>query len=70
MALIQFESKPAEGFYLLATHGEVGGYPGNIFAVTDRLLEDLDGEFKARGITYRRVNRQNSKNPARKEKGA
>ncbi|MFQ6042175.1 MAG: hypothetical protein ACE5PV_15060 [Candidatus Poribacteria bacterium] len=53
MPLIKFnDGKVAEGLYLLATNGQVGCYPDNIFAVSRRLLKELDGEFKNRGITY------------------
>lgn len=55
MALIHFDNKPAEGFYLLATHGEIGGYPGDVFAVSDDLLKELEEDFKSRGITYQRL---------------
>ena len=55
MPLIQFDNKTAEGFYLLATHGQVGGYPGNIFAVSDQLLKELEDEFKVQGITYQKI---------------
>jgi hypothetical protein len=55
MPLIRFSNKAAEGFYLLATHGEVGGYPEDIFAVSERLLKELETEFKARGITYQKL---------------
>ena len=53
MPLIKFnDDKIAEGLYLLATNGQVGCYPDNIFAVSERLLKELDEEFKNKGITY------------------
>jgi hypothetical protein len=55
MPLIKFSNKAAEGFYLLATNGEVGGYPGDIFAVSERLLKELETEFQAKGITYQKL---------------
>jgi hypothetical protein len=55
MSLIKFDNKVAEGFYLLATHGQVGGYPGDLFAVSDQLLKELETEFQAQGITYQKI---------------
>ena len=55
MPLIKFDNKVANGFYLLATHGQVGGYPGDIFAVSDQLLKELEGEFRAQGIMYQKI---------------
>ena len=55
MPLIKFSNKAAEGFYLLATNGEVGGYPGDIFAVSERLLKELETEFQAKGIAYQKL---------------
>ena len=53
MPLIKFnDDKIAEGLYLLATSGQVGCYPDNIFAVSERLLKELYEEFKDKGITY------------------
>jgi len=53
MSLIKFnDGKVAEGLYLLATNGQVGCYPDNIFSVSERLLKELDEEFKNKGITY------------------
>jgi len=53
MPLIKFnDGKVADGLYLLATNGQVGCYPNNIFAVSERLLKELDEVFKNRGITY------------------
>ncbi len=53
MPLIKFnDNKLAEGLYLLATNGQVGCYPGDIFVVSARLLKELDEEFKSKGITY------------------
>jgi len=66
MPLIKFdEDKVAEGLYLLATNGQVGCYPDHIFVVSQRLLKELDEEFKSKGITYqvlklRDLNRQQS----------
>lgn len=54
MPLIKFnDGKIAEGLYLLATSGQVGCYPDNIFVVSERLLKELDKEFKNKGITYK-----------------
>ena len=62
MPLIKFnDGKVAEGLYLLATNGQVGCYPDNIFAVSRRLLKELDEEFKNRGITYRILQPQRPK---------
>lgn len=55
MPLIKFDKNAAEGFYLLVTHGQVGGYPGNLFAVSEQLLKELEAEFQARGITYQQI---------------
>jgi len=55
MPLIQFDDKSTDGFYLLITSGEVGHYPDDIYAVSERLLKELDAEFKAKGITYHRL---------------
>ena len=68
MPLIKFDNKVAEGFYLLATHGQVGGYPGDIFAVSDQLLKELKEEFRAQGITYQQIDPKalNGKQPRRK----
>lgn len=55
MPLIKFLNKPAEGFYLIATNGEVGGYPGDIFAVSEQLLKELETEFQDRNITYQKL---------------
>jgi len=53
MPLIKFnDNKVAEGLYLLATNGQVGCYPDNVFAVSERLLKELNEEFKNKGITY------------------
>lgn len=53
MPLIKFnDDKIAEGLYLLATNGQVGCYPDNIFVASERLLKGLDEEFKNKGITY------------------
>ena len=53
MPLIKFnDGKVADGLYLLATNGQVGCYPDNIFAVSERLLKELDEVFKNREITY------------------
>ncbi|MBM3239349.1 hypothetical protein FJZ31_23900 [Candidatus Poribacteria bacterium] len=53
MPFIKFDDDNiAEGLYLLATNGQVGCYPDNIFAVSSRLLKELDEEFKNKGITY------------------
>ena len=53
MPLIKFDdNQVAEGLYLLATHGQVGCYPDQIFAISERLLKDLDEAFRRKGITY------------------
>jgi hypothetical protein len=62
MPLIKFDDdKVAEGLYLLATHGQVGCYPDHVFAVSERLLKDLDEAFRRQGITYRMFTPQNLK---------
>jgi len=68
MPLIKFDNKVANGFYLLATHGQVGGYPGDIFAVSDQLLKELEDEFRAQGITYQKIDPKalNGKQPKQK----
>ncbi len=68
MPLIKFNNKVAEGFYLLATHGQVGGYPDNVFAVSDQLLKGLEHEFRTQGITYQKMDPKtlNRKQPKRK----
>ncbi len=67
MPLIKFnDGKVADGLYLLATNGQVGCYPDNIFAVSERLLKELDEVFKNRGITYQvlQPQRQKSHHPS------
>ncbi|MBI1927708.1 hypothetical protein HYR99_26160 [Candidatus Poribacteria bacterium] len=62
MPLIKFDdNKLAEGFYLLATNGQVGCYPGDLFVVSARLLKELDEEFKSKGITYQVLKPQDLK---------
>ena len=62
MPLIKLnDDKIAEGLYLLATNGQVGCYPDNIFAVSKRLLKELDEEFKNNGITYQVLQPQSLK---------
>jgi hypothetical protein len=69
MPLIQFDNKVAEGFYLLITHGEVGGYPGNIFAVSERLLSELEHDFDKQGITYQKIDPKTLNGKPPKQKG-
>lgn len=55
MPLIRFENNKDEGFYLLATNGEVGFFPNSVFGVTDHLLRELDPVFRDKGIRYHRL---------------
>ena len=70
MPLIKFDdNKLAEGFYLLATNGQVGCYPGDIFVVSERLLKELDEAFRSKRITYQALNPRDLK-PQKSAQGA
>ena len=68
MPLIRFETKKAEGAYLLVTSGEVGWFPNGVFGVTEHLLNQLDPRFEERGIRYHRLS-QDEANQAIKRNG-
>lgn len=53
--LIRFTNKEAEGFVLLASRGEVRGYPGKLYSVSPLLLDSVQGLFRRAGITYELV---------------
>lgn len=55
MPLIKFENNKDDGFYLLATSGEVGFFPNSVFGVTDHLLRELEPVFRDKGIRYHRL---------------
>jgi len=55
MPLIRFDAKKDEGFYLLATNGEIGCYAHHVYWATDLLLRQLDPLFQEEGIHYHRL---------------
>jgi hypothetical protein len=57
MPLIKFERKVVEGRYLLMTSGPVTWFPGDIAGVSGKLLKELEGTFREKGIRYRHVDR-------------
>ena len=56
MPLTKFARNADDGFYLLATSGRMAGcYPGEVHVVSERMLKDLDDDFKGKGMRYKRV---------------
>ena len=58
MPLIKFDTKKEEGFYLLATNGEIGCYAHRIYWATDLLLRQLEPLFAEKGIHYHRLTQE------------
>jgi len=58
MPLIRFDSKKDDGFYLLATNGEIGCYAHHVYWATDLLLRQLDPLFQEKGIRYHRLTQE------------
>ena len=74
MPLIQFDTKKEEGFYLLASNGEIGCYANRVYWATDLLLRQLEPLFQEKGVRYHRLTQderpvtQTSRQPQRPKK--
>jgi len=56
MPLIRFTEKEAEGFVILATHGEGRAYRGGLMTVSSALLQQVEPLFAERGVRYEILN--------------
>ncbi len=58
MPLIRFDSKRSEGFYLLATSGQITCLPNRVYGATESLLQQLAPLFQEKGIRFHRLSQE------------